>query len=164
MSECLSVDSLASRNCAVKGDSHQTAGAAAAGDDGAGSSRARGGGARDGDAGGDSSDSDAGDESDDDANDDAEPSVFFKQESTPEYLIAQLNDYALQGKLRLPRALEVITTVREKLVEIDALLLAYRPPLASRAAEWRAKRALFEAALVSASPAVEIGKLLPFKL
>jgi len=69
--------------------------------------------------------------------------------------MARLYDYAVQGKLRLPRALELISTVRAKLVEIDAMLLAYRPPLASRAAEWRAKRALFEAALLSASPAIE---------
>ena len=33
-----------------------------------------------------------------------------------------------------------------------------------RAAAWRDKRALFETALSSASPAVEIGKLFPLKL
>ena len=52
--------------------------------------------------------------------------------------------------------------MRAKLVEIDALLLAYLSPLSSRTAEWHAKRALFEAALVSASLAVVIGKLLHF--
>ena len=76
----------------------------------------------------------------------------------------KLNEYAVQGKQRSARALELVKTVRSSLVEIDALLLAYRPPLASRAGEWRAKGALFEAALASASPGVEIGKLLPFKL
>ena len=48
----------------------------------------------------------------------------------------------MQGKLRLP----LISTMRAKLVEIDALLLAYHPSQSSLTAEWRAKRALFEAA------------------
>ena len=51
--------------------------------------------------------------------------------------------------------------MRAKLVEIDALLLAYHPPQSSLTAEWRAKRALFEAALVSASLAVVIASCLP---
>ena len=54
--------------------------------------------------------------------------------------------------------------MRASLSKIDTLLLAYRPPLASRAAEWRHKRALFEAALAGESPGVDIGKLIPLKL
>ena len=104
------------------------------------------------------------DTTDDSAVDAAEPSVFFKQEATPEYLVCKLNDYAMQGKLRFARAVQLIDSVRASLSEIDTLLLAYRPPLASRAAEWRHKRALFKAALAGASPAVDIGKLIPFKL
>ena len=105
------------------------------------------------------------DEEEEDADlSDAEPSVYFKQESVPEYLVAKLNDYAVQGKLRMPRATELITAVRASLSDIDALLLAYRPPLSSRAAEWRSKHSAFETALASSSPGVEIGKLLPFKL
>jgi len=46
----------------------------------------------------------------------------------------------------------------------DPHLLAYSPQLKSRAAEWESKRELFELALASADPAVEVGKFLPFKL
>ena len=104
------------------------------------------------------------DATDDSAADAAELSVFFKQESTPEYLVARLSDYAVQGKLRSKRALELIAAVHASLSEINVLLLAYRLPLVSRAAEWRQKRALFDAALAGASPGVDIGKLIPFKL
>ena len=69
-----------------------------------------------------------------------------------------------RAKLRSSRAVQLVEAVRESLSEIDTLLLAYRPPLASRAAEWRHKRALFEAALAGESPGVDIGKLIPFKL
>ena len=89
--------------------------------------------------------------------------IFFKQEATPEYLVCKLNDYAMQGKLRAVRAVLLIESVRTSLSEIDTLLL-YRPLLASRAAEWCHKRALFESTLAGASPAVDIGKPIPFKL
>ena len=78
--------------------------------------------------------------------------------------MAKLNDYAVQGKLQNKHALGLITSVRESLDTINKLILAYRPPLDSRGAACRDKRTLFETALSSASPAVEIGKFLPFKL
>ena len=128
---------------------------------GASSSGGGGGGGDDDDG---SAASSSGDESSDYDDADAEPTVFFRQESAPEYLMARLNDYAVQGKLRSSRALDLVAAVRESLDGINELLLAYRPPLKSRASEWESKRKLFELALASANPAVEVGKLLPFKL
>ena len=121
--------------------------------------------AEDNDEGDGDDDSDA---TDDSAADAAESvffkrSVFFKQESTPEYLVTKLNDYAAQGKLRSKREFELIAAVHASLSEINVLLLAYRPPLVSRAADWRQKRALFDVAFAGASPGVDIGKLIPFQ-
>ena len=87
--------------------------------------------AEDNDEGDGDDDSDA---TDDSAADAAESvffkrSVFFKQESTPEYLVTKLNDYAAQGKLRSKREFELIAAVHASLSEIKVLLLASRPPL-----------------------------------
>ena len=69
------------------------------------------------------------------------------------YLMSKLNEYAVQGKLRSKHALELCRSAH----------LADRPPLASRAAEWRRKYAIFGVALAGASPGDDICKLIPFK-
>ena len=107
------------------------------------------------------------DEDEEEDDPDEDEGIYFKEERNPQFLVDRLEGHCVHGKLDKPAAVQLVETIRKSLSSIISLCEAYSPPLVARAGRWKELSKRFEAALghdCVATRAVEISKLVPFKL